>query len=86
MEKADMEKARLMEKCFGFGDMWDEKNVKKFEIPTGDQSGKGSIKDEVIQEQHPVGPQADRERGQGNEALGIFTAICIGIGLAFLGL
>ena len=45
---------------------------------------KGSIKDEVIREHHPVEPQADRERGQGNEALEIFTAICIG--LAFLGL
>ena len=35
--------------------------------------GKGSIKGEVIREQHPVGPQADRERGQRREALGIFT-------------
>jgi hypothetical protein len=26
-----------MEKCFGFGDMWDEKNVKKIEISIGDQ-------------------------------------------------
>jgi hypothetical protein len=65
MKKADMGKARLMEKCFGFGDMWDEKNVKKIEIPIGGQRGKGSIKGEVIREHHLVGPQADRERGQG---------------------
>ena len=62
-----------MEKYFGFGDMWDEKNVKKIEIPIGDQRRKGSIKGDVIREHHPVGPQADRKRGQGSEALGTFT-------------
>ena len=50
-----MEKARLMEKCFGFGDMWDEKNTKKIEIPIGDQRGKGSIKDEVIRHYSTLG-------------------------------
>uniref|UniRef100_A0A914BXZ2 Uncharacterized protein n=1 Tax=Acrobeloides nanus TaxID=290746 RepID=A0A914BXZ2_9BILA len=34
---------------------------------------KGSIKGEVIREQHPIGPLADRELGQGGEAFGTFT-------------
>jgi hypothetical protein len=33
--------------------------------------GKSSIKGEVIREQHSIGPQADRELGQGSKALGI---------------
>jgi hypothetical protein len=37
--------------------------------------GKGSIKGEMIREQHPVGPQADRECSQGSKALGIFTLL-----------
>jgi hypothetical protein len=35
--------------------------------------GKGSIKGEVIRDQHPVGPQADWEFGQGGKALETFT-------------
>jgi hypothetical protein len=48
--------------------MWDEKKVKNRNSDRRSEE-KGSIKGDVIREQHPVGPQADREFGQGSAKL-----------------